>query len=305
MSETKLVEHNLNVIKKEWQALLAKFAKFQKPSDFDHKLERTRATLADMDASLATITCVSSGCGDGDADGGELVESMHAQLDACMRAYKVLSELKPQLEQLLKQGRSIVDKKQVDEPKELTRQLDELKQKYNELGSCVTSAKSELERALKMAKKLHKEHAHVADFLGKIDGELRKIEQKPLSKNYKDELEWIKNTRLEISKVEAINFKAMKSLVKSMRDESTFRALKTHRLVEESTRKLDNIDKQLRDLLERIDSRTAFLREQANALDESYESFMAEIRSLHLKIEFIQRLIVELERTRAKELFQV
>jgi hypothetical protein len=40
----------------------------------------------------------------------------------------------------------------------------------------------------------------IGDFLGKIDGELRKIEQKPLSKNYNDELEWIKNTKSEINK---------------------------------------------------------------------------------------------------------
>jgi dystrophin len=131
LSETKLVEHNLHVIKSEWHELLVKYAKFQKPSDFDHKLERIRVMLSDVDVSLVSILCTS----------GDDLDTMYAQLDACMRVYKVLSELKPQVEQLLKQGRGIVDKRQVDNTDELTKQLDGLKHKYNELGSSVTNAK--------------------------------------------------------------------------------------------------------------------------------------------------------------------
>ena len=52
----------------------------------------------------------------------------------------------------------------------------------------------------------------VGEFLGKIDGELRKIEQKPLSKNYADELEWIRNTKAEMCKVEGQNLGAMAAL---------------------------------------------------------------------------------------------
>jgi dystrophin len=176
-------------MKKNWSDLTHKFKKFQKPADFDQKLNKVRKSLDEIDQALHMIEVHTE-----DSD------TIHLQLEHCMKFYKTLSELKSQIEFVLKQGRSIVDKKQVDNTDELTKQLDALKLKYNELGSRVTTGKNDLEKAFKHAKKFRKEFNLISDFLGKIDGELRKIEQKPLSKNYNDELEWIKNTKSEINK---------------------------------------------------------------------------------------------------------
>ena len=48
-----------------------------------------------------------------------------------------MSEVKPEVEYVIKTGRSVVEKKQVDFPDKLTSQLDAIKQQYNELGSQV------------------------------------------------------------------------------------------------------------------------------------------------------------------------
>ena len=53
-------------------------------------------------------------------------DTIHLQLEHCMKFYKTLSELKSQIEFVLKQGHSIVKKKQVNN-------TDALKLKYNEL----------------------------------------------------------------------------------------------------------------------------------------------------------------------------
>ena len=221
-------------MKKNWSDLTHKFKKFQKPADFDQKLNKVRKHLDEIDQALYMIEVNTE-----DSD------TIHLQLEHCMKFYKTLSELKGQIEFVLKQGRSIVDKKQVDNTEELTKQLDTLKQKYNELGSRVTNGKNDLEKAFKHAKKFRKEYNLINDFLGKIDGELRKIEQKPLSKNYNDELEWIKNTKSEINKVETVNLETMKQLKKSLEELLRANSNKTAKLTG-ATSKIADIEQKVR-----------------------------------------------------------
>lgn len=48
-----------------------------------------------------------------------------------------MSELKAEVEYVIKTGRQVVDKKQVDFPDKLSKQLDALKQQYNVIGAQV------------------------------------------------------------------------------------------------------------------------------------------------------------------------
>ena len=52
----------------------------------------------------------------------------------------MMSELKAEVEFVIKTGRQVVEKKQVDFPEKLNSQLDSVKHQYNELGAqvCVT-----------------------------------------------------------------------------------------------------------------------------------------------------------------------
>ena len=51
--------------------------------------------------------------------------------------YKKMSEMKPEVEYVIKTGRQVVDKRQVDFPDKLNAQIDGIKQQYNELGQQV------------------------------------------------------------------------------------------------------------------------------------------------------------------------
>ena len=48
-----------------------------------------------------------------------------------------MSEMKPEVEYVIKTGRQVVDKRQVDFPDKLNAQIDGIKQQYNELGQQV------------------------------------------------------------------------------------------------------------------------------------------------------------------------
>ena len=277
------LDQQLNIMKKNWTDLSHKFKKFQKPADFDLKLNKVRKSLDEIDQALHMIDVNTE-----DSD------TIHLQLEHCMKFYKTLSELKSQIEFVLKQGRSIVDKRQVDNTDELTKQLDTLKLKYNELGARVTTGKNELEKAFKHAKKFRKEYNLIGDFLGKIDGELRKIEQKPLSKNYNDELEWIKNTKIEINKVETVNLETMKQLKKAL-EELVQRKAASHHLSGAASKILD-IEQKVSNIQRRIDERASFLHNQASKLDESYETFLTRARQVLVQLEQLQHELIEAER---------
>ena len=55
--------------------------------------------------------------------------------------YKTMSEIKVEVEYVIKTGRQVVDKKQVDFPDKLSAQLDAIKQQYNVLGAQVSGAR--------------------------------------------------------------------------------------------------------------------------------------------------------------------
>jgi chromosome segregation ATPase len=133
--------------------------------------------------------------------------------------------------------------------------LDKLKLKYNDLGSRVTNGKADIERAFKYAKKFRKEHNLISDFLSKIDVELKKIELKPLSKNYNDELDWIKNTRMEINKVET-NIDNLRNLYKTLLD--LVKNKDNH--LNSALNKIKDIEEKLTSIIRRLDTRATFIQ---------------------------------------------
>ncbi len=51
--------------------------------------------------------------------------------------YKTMSEMKGEVEYVIKTGRQVVEQKQVDFPDKLGAQIDAIKQQYNDLGASV------------------------------------------------------------------------------------------------------------------------------------------------------------------------
>lgn len=61
-----------------------------------------------------------------------------------------MSEIKSEVEYVIKTGRQLVEKKQVDFPRRVSQTLDAIKKLYNKLGSIISQARKNLEKALKV-----------------------------------------------------------------------------------------------------------------------------------------------------------
>ncbi|VVC94725.1 unnamed protein product [Leptidea sinapis] len=70
------------------------------------------------------------------------------------RFYRTLSEIKSEVESIIKSGRKMVEEKTVPEPQEFSKKIDSLKELYNKLGAHVTESKSRLETALLTAREI-------------------------------------------------------------------------------------------------------------------------------------------------------
>ncbi|XP_051982361.1 dystrophin isoform X4 [Xyrauchen texanus] len=159
-----------------------KFRLFQKPANFDQRLRECERVLEEVKGKLGVLSVRSVE--------QEVVQS---QLEQCMKFYKNLSEVKSEVETVIKTGRQIVQRQQTDQPKELDDRLTALKFVYNDLGSQVTEGKQELEKILKLLRKFKKELNSLTEWLAATDEELtRRSSVEGMPSDLEAELAWAK-----------------------------------------------------------------------------------------------------------------
>ncbi|XP_066562465.1 dystrophin isoform X5 [Amia ocellicauda] len=180
----------IEVTQKKLQEVLTKFRLFQKPANFDQRFLECKMILDDVKSQLPVLKMRS-------------VEQdvVQSQLDQCMKFYKSLSEVKSEVETVIKTGRQIVQRQQTENPKELDERLTALKLQYNELGAQVTEGKQELEKSLKLSRKLRKEVNALTEWLAATDAELtRRSAVEGMPTNLDAEVAWGKAIQLETEK---------------------------------------------------------------------------------------------------------
>ncbi|XP_074761572.1 dystrophin isoform X6 [Athene noctua] len=186
----KRVLSQIDVAQKKLQDVSMKFRLFQKPANFEQRLQECKRILDEVKLQVPKLEMKSVE--------QEVVQS---QLDHCMKLYKSLSEVKSEVETVIKTGRQIVQKQQTENPKELDERLTALKLQYNELGAKVTEKKQELEKCLKLSRKLRKEINPMTEWLAATDAELTKRSAvQGMPSNLDAEVAWGKATRKEIEK---------------------------------------------------------------------------------------------------------
>ncbi|CAF1590315.1 unnamed protein product, partial [Adineta ricciae] len=229
------LEQQFHTLKSQFTQLQIKFRQFQKPSDFEPKYAHVRKVLQDVEQNLHLLDIRSD-----DAD------VIHNQLEHCLRFYRILSDVKSEVEYVIRIGRGIVEKGQTDESHDLTRQIDQLKTTYNNLGTKVSTAKNQLDSVERHLRKFRKEYTHIQEWYSKADHEIRKIENKQVSKNTKEEVEWIRTTRNDIRKLEA-NFENLKTLERTIQKEAEKHLPSLQEKISELRRQVDQLDRRLRD----------------------------------------------------------
>nr|XP_060491749.1 dystrophin [Panthera onca] len=118
----------IDVAQKKLQDVSLKFRLFQKPANFEQRLQESKMILDEVKMHLPALETKSVE--------QEVVQS---QLNHCVNLYKSLSEVKSEVEMVIKTGRQIVQKKQTENPKELDERVTALKLHYNELGAKVSA----------------------------------------------------------------------------------------------------------------------------------------------------------------------
>ncbi|XP_016848209.2 dystrophin isoform X5 [Anolis carolinensis] len=187
---TKRIVSQIDIAQKKLQDVFMKFRLFQKPANFEQRLQECKRILDEVNMQVPKLEMRSVE-----------QEAVQSQLDHCMKLYKTLSEVKSEVETVIKTGRQIVQKQQTENPKELDERLTALKFQYNDLGAKVTEKKQELEKCLKLSRKMRKEMSALTEWLAVTDSELTKrsaVEGMPI--NLDAEVAWSKATQHEIEK---------------------------------------------------------------------------------------------------------
>ncbi|XP_041661475.1 utrophin isoform X3 [Cheilinus undulatus] len=152
----------LDQLQRKLREISTKYQLFQKPANFEQRMLDCKRVLEGAKAELHVLDVR-------DVD----PEKIQPHLNGCMKLYKLLSEVKLEVETVIKTGRQIVQKQQTENPKAMDEQLTALKLLYNDLGAQVTEGKQDLEKALSLSQKFQKESAALQEWLTTNEAQLQ------------------------------------------------------------------------------------------------------------------------------------
>uniref|UniRef100_A0A7N6ANK1 Utrophin n=1 Tax=Anabas testudineus TaxID=64144 RepID=A0A7N6ANK1_ANATE len=185
----------LDHLQRKLREISTKYQLFQKPANFEHRMLDCKRVLDGAKAELHIL----------DVRHVE-PEKIQSHLNGCMKLYKLLSEVKLEVETVIKTGRQIVQKQQTENPKAMDEQLTALKLLYNDLGAQVTEGKQDLEKALSLSQKFHKESAALQEWLATNEAQLQlKISCGDMPADIDAEIAWANVSKSERRKVELSN----------------------------------------------------------------------------------------------------
>ncbi|XP_051994210.1 dystrophin-like isoform X1 [Xyrauchen texanus] len=183
-----------------------KFQLFQKPANFDQRLSECERVLEEMKGKLGELSIRSME--------QEVVQS---QLEQSMKFYKNLSEVKSEVETVIKTGRQIVQRQQTEQPGELDDRLTTLKIAYNDLGAQVTEGKQELEKMLKLLRKFRREVNSLTEWLAATDEELTcRSSVEGMPSDLESELAWA-NAKQEDTECRKPKLKLVRELAETLK----------------------------------------------------------------------------------------
>ncbi|XP_060548244.1 utrophin isoform X1 [Pantherophis guttatus] len=181
---------HLDVLQRKFREVSTKYQLFQKPANFEQRMLDCKRVLDSVKAELHILDVK-----DIDPD----IIQFH--FDKCMKLYKTLSEVKLEVETVIKTGRQIVQKQQTDNPKSMDEQLTALKFLYNDLGAQVTEGKQDLEQALQLSCKFNEVSLSLSKWLEVTEAELvhKSTSERTLS-DLDTEIAWAKNVLRELER---------------------------------------------------------------------------------------------------------
>ncbi|XP_059157467.1 dystrophin-like isoform X5 [Physella acuta] len=258
MEASARLEQQTQLLKKHFSEVMVKFRKFQRPADFEPKMTHVWRELGAIQGTVHLLEVPS--------DDLDAIQSRH---ENCMKFYKTMSELKPEVETVLKTGRQIVERKQVDFPDSLSKQLDAIKQLYNELGAQIKQSKADLERSLKLTKTLKKELSLVTEFITSTNQTLDEREDST-KKNLEEELNFTVAMEVEILQKEPM-LTSIHDLINQLQD------LSDEVDVSDSRGQANKASADMQELSQRLTRKKAHLQEEILNMETQFVDFQTQI----------------------------
>ncbi|KAF7254187.1 Utrophin, partial [Varanus komodoensis] len=199
---------HLDTLQRKLREVSTKYQLFQKPANFEQRMLDCKRVLDSVKAELHVLDAK-----DIDPD------VIQSHFDKCMKLYKTLSEVKLEVETVIKTGRQIVQKQQTDNPKTMDEQLTALKFLYNDLGAQVTEGKQDLEQALQLSCKLKEVSLCLSKWLEATEAELvHKSTTESLLTDLDTEIAWAKSVlrELERKKVDLNNITESSAVLQTL-----------------------------------------------------------------------------------------
>lgn len=150
-------QDQINLLQERFKLCQEKLEKFTSPQAiFENRLSRSIADLRNVERSCCILDVASAGS-----------QNVHDQYQHCLKFYRTLSEVKPEIEQIIKSGRHLCNEQFTKDPKKLNTRIDTLKHLYNSLGDTVTTAKNGLERIIRLLTQFNQSIEIVVKWIGK------------------------------------------------------------------------------------------------------------------------------------------
>lgn len=91
--------------------------------------------------------------------------------------YRTLSEIKPEIETVIKTGRKLCEDRSTKNPKKLSQSIDALKHLYNALGEHVTQSKNVLEKLVKLSNAIDDNVTGIEKWLNDANKDLKSVSE--------------------------------------------------------------------------------------------------------------------------------
>lgn len=138
------LREQVNLLETRFTASQAKLNSFTSPvAGFESRLNRAMGALRAVERNSCILDVASAS-----------PNNVQDQYKHCLKMYRTLSEIKGEVEHVIKAGRKICEDKTLKHSKRLTQSIDALKHLYNSLGEHVTQSKIHLEKLLRLTNAL-------------------------------------------------------------------------------------------------------------------------------------------------------
>lgn len=137
-------QDQVKLLQDQFKTCLHKLHRLTSPqASFETKLNHALAELRSVEKSAIILDTSSAG-----------PAHLQDQFQHCLKMYRILSEIKGEIEQVIRTGRKVCEDKATKNPIKLGQRIDTLKHLYNSLGETVTQSKIVLENLLKTMRNL-------------------------------------------------------------------------------------------------------------------------------------------------------